>query len=360
VTVPAWALRRLGRLSGGVALLGGLLLAVTAYASAFGSSGFQLKVTTFLVSVVMAVGLQIFSGNTGIISFGHMTFVGAAAYIAGLLTMPAPLRTLQAVHLPGGFLQDAELSFLPATLIAIGVVGVLAALAAGPLLRLPDSSAVIGIFALLLIAGVIFDNWQSLTHGAGGLYGLPPSTTIWNSLAWCVVAIAVARWFRDSGVGLELQASREDDLASASSGVHVRRLRAVAWVLSAMVSAVAGVLFAHQLTAFSPTSFSLQPTFTVVVMLVVGGMLTVSGAVIGAGLVTLVRQGVLPYESSSLDLGPIHLSRLTGLSDLVLVVMILLALYLRQEGLMGRKELDEHLAGWLRRVVPAGVRQSAP
>ena len=142
--------------------------------------------------------------------------------------------------------------------------------------------------------------------------------------------------------------------------MHVRRLRAVAWVLSAMVSAVAGVLFAHQLTAFSPTSFTLQPTFTVVVMLVVGGMLTVSGAVIGAGLVTLVRQGVLPYESSSLDLGPIHLNRLTGLSDLVLVVMILLALYLRQEGLMGRKELDEHLAGWLRRVVPAGERQSAP
>ncbi len=72
MTAPAWALRRLGRLSGGVGLLGGLLLVVTAYASAFGSSGFQLKVTTFLVSVVMAVGLQIFSGNTGIISFGHM------------------------------------------------------------------------------------------------------------------------------------------------------------------------------------------------------------------------------------------------------------------------------------------------
>src|SRR3954454_6542513 len=66
------------------------------------------------------------------------------------------------------------------------------------------------------------------------------------------------------------------------------------------------------------------------------------------------------YESSSLNLGPIHLNRLTGLSDLVLVVMILLALYLRQEGLMGRKELDEHLAGWLRRVRPAGERQSAP
>ena len=175
-------------------------------------------------------------------------------------------------------------------------------------------------------------------------------------------AIAVARWFRDSGIGLELQASREDNLASASSGVHVRRLRAVAWVLSAMVSAVAGVLFARRASPrLRPgQSFTLQPTFTVVVMLVVGGMLTVSGPVIGAGLVTLVRQGVLPYESSSLDLGPIHLSRLTGLSDLVLVVMILLALYLRQEGLMGRKELDEHLAGWLRRIRPAGERQSAP
>lgn len=346
----AWIARRFARLVGGVGLLAGLLLLVTAYAAAYGSPGFQLKVMTFLVSVVLAVGLQIFSGNTGIISFGHMAFVGAGAYIAGMLTLPVALKGLQGLHTPGGFLNDSELSFLPATLIAVGIVGVLAVVAAGPLLRLPGPSAVIGIFALLLIAGVVFDNWNSFTHGAGGVYGLPPDTTIWNSFAWAVIVIAVARWFRDSAVGLELQASREDELASASSGVRVRRLRVVAWVLSAMVSAVGGALFAHQLTSFSPTSFALGPTFTIVVMLVVGGMLTVSGAVIGAGLVTLVAQGILPYESSSLNVGPLHVSRLTGLSDLVLVLLILVALYVRQEGLLGRRELDEHLLGLVRRL----------
>jgi branched-chain amino acid transport system permease protein len=346
-----WLGRRLSSFVVGVGLLGGLLLLAVFYVSSYGSPGLQLKMTTFLVSVVIVVGLQIFSGNTGIISFGHMAFVGAGAYIAGLLTMPAAIKSLQGVQLPGGLWKGSELSFLPATLIAVVAVGVLAALAAGPLLRLPSTSAVIGIFALLLITQVIFENWISLTHGAGGVYGLPPDTTVWNSLAWAVGVIAVARWFRDSGVGLELQSSREDELASAASGVHVRRLRAVAWVVSGMVSAVGGVLFAHELTSFSPSSFALQPTFTIVVMLVVGGMLTVSGAVVGAALVTLVTQGLLPYEGSSLTLGPIHIGRLTGLSDLVLVLMILLTLYLRQEGLMGRKELDEHLVGFVRRLV---------
>lgn len=345
----SWRAARALRFVRGVGLLAALLFVVTFGASHFGSAGLQLKVTTFLVSAVIVVGLQIFSGNTGIISFGHMAFVGLAAYTAALLTMPPAIRQLQGVHLPGGILENSEWSLLPATLVAVAACGVLALLAAGPLLRLPAPSAVIGIFALLLIAGVVFDNYESFTHGAGGLYGLPPDTTPWVAFVWAVIAIAVARWFRDSSLGLELQSSREDEMASSSSGVHVRRLRVVSWVISAMVSGIGGVLFAHQLTAFSPSSFALQPTFTMVVMLVVGGMLTVSGAVVGAGLVTAVSQGILPYEGSSVNLGPIHLSRLTGLSDFVLVLMILVALYVRQEGLMGRRELDEHLASFIRR-----------
>ena len=341
--------RRFGRLGVGVAFPGVILLVVTWYARAYGNAGLQLRVTTFLVGVVMAVGLQVFSGNTGIISFGQMAFVGAGAYVSALMTMPPVIKGLQGLHLPANILKNSSIGFLPALIIAVAVVGVVAALLAGPLLRLSSTSAVIGIFALLLIALVVFDNWQSLTNGAAGIYGVPGNTTLWSAFALALITITVGRWFRDSAVGLQLQASREDELAAAASGVRVRKLRAAAWVLGAMLSAVGGVLYAHELTAFSPTSFGLEPTFTVVVMVVIGGVMTVSGAVLGAGLVTIVTQGLLSFENKSVSLGFIHIGRLTGLSDLVLVILILLALYLRPEGLMGRKELDEHILARFRR-----------
>jgi branched-chain amino acid transport system permease protein len=350
---PVAATQRLAsaaRLTGRSAVLGVTLVVVTWYAWNFGSASLQLNMTTFFVGVVMAVGLQVFSGNTGIISFGHMTFVGIAAYLGGVMMMPPEIRGTQGLQVPGGLFGHTAVPLLPALLITIAVVSVVALIIAGPLLRLPGTSAVIAIFALLLIAGVVFDGWQSLTNGSAGVYGVPGGATLWFGCALAVVAVIVGRCFRDSSAGLELQASREDELAAAASGVRMRRLRIAAWVLSAAITATAGVLYARELTAFSPTSFSLLPTFTVVVMVVVGGILTVSGAVLGAALVTVISQGLLGAEASSLTLGPIHLQRLTGLSDLVLVLLILGAMYLRPEGLMGRKELDEHLGALLRRL----------
>jgi branched-chain amino acid transport system permease protein len=314
-----------------------------AYASAFGSRTLQLEVTTFLIAVVMVVGLQIFSGNTGIMSFGQMAFVGVGAYVGSMFTLDPALKLALGLSLPG-FVMDAQLSLVPAALIAALVAGVVAALTSLPVLRLPGTSAVIAIFALLLISGAIFQAWTGVTRGAGGYYAVPHDTTVWVALAFAVVSVAIGRLFRDGRLGLELRATREDEVAAASVGIAVRRLRAVAWILGAMVSSLGGVLLAHQLTAFSPTSFSLLPTFIIIAMLVVGGMLTVSGAVLGAALVTLIQQGLRGYENTSVHLGPLSLDRLTGLTQIVLVVLILGALYLRPEGLAGRRELDEHLA----------------
>jgi branched-chain amino acid transport system permease protein len=114
-----------------------------------------------------------------------------------------------------------------------------------------------------------------------------------------------------------------------------------AWVLSGAMSGVAGALLAFWLGTISPTNFFLAPTFAVIVMLIVGGMNTVSGAVAGAGVVTLVQEIALQQEDRSVRLGLFTIHRLTGLTQLVLVALILLVMYARREGLLGRRELDE-------------------
>jgi len=217
-------------------------------------------------------------------------------------------------------------------------------------LRLDGARAVIAILSLLLIAQVVFNGWTSVTRGAGGLYGLPQATTLPWVFGWAVAAVFVARWFKDSGTGLKLRGSREDALSAASVGVPVRRLRMRAWVLSAMVSGVGGALFALYLTAITPSTFYLARTFTLVVMLVVGGMTTVSGAVVGTGIVTLVQELLRPYERRSLHFGVIQFDRLTGLTQIALVALILAVMYFRREGLVGRRELDESLRRFVRRA----------
>jgi hypothetical protein len=89
-------------------------------------------------------------------------------------------------------------------------------------------------------------------------------------------------------------------------------------------------------------------------MLVIGGMKTVSGAVVGAVLVTVVQEVLRPAESVAIAVGPIHIDRLTGLTQLALVVMIIAVLYFRPEGLMGRRELEDVVGVWLRRLRESG------
>lgn len=339
----------------GAALPAALLGLVALYGWLWGSSTLNTKIDLFLINVVFVLGLQVFSGNSGILSFGQMAFVGTGAYAASILTIDPGLKPTLLTGLPG-FLQTARLSFWAATLAAAGVAGAVALLTGLPILRLDGASAVIAILSLLLIADVVFSAWIGVTHGAGGLYAIPPDTTLGRSLACAVAAVFIARWFKDSKTGLLLQGSREDAFSAASVGVPVRAYRVRAWVLGAMLSGAGGALYAFWLGTISPTNFFLAPTFTVIVMFIVGGMGTVSGAVLGAGVVTLVQEVLRPQEGTSLDLGLLRIGRLTGLTQIALVLMILVVMYVRREGLVGRRELDESLRSLLRRwrVRPAG------
>ncbi len=332
----------------GAALPAAVLVLVAGYGWLVADEGLQTKITLFFINVVFVVALQTFSGNSGILSFGQMAFVGVGAYVAAILTIDPALKPTLLTGLPG-FLDRAQLSFVEATAAAAAVAALVALVTGLPILRLDGASAVIAILSLLLIADVVFSGWIGVTRGAGGLYAIPPEATLGRTLGVAVLVVFIARWFRDSKTGLLLRGSREDAFSAASVGVFVRGSRMRAWVLSGALSGAGGALFAFWLGTVSPTNFFLAPTFAVIVMLILGGMATVSGAVLGAGLVTFVQEWLRPYEDNSVHLGPLDIDRLTGLTQLALVAMILAVMYLRREGLVARRELDESLRGLLGR-----------
>ncbi len=331
----------------GTGVLGAILIVGAAFVLLLLGAPEQQVTINFLVSLVAVVGFQIYSGNSGILTFGHVAFVGIAAYASGILTMPVAIKEQALPNLPP-FIAQLELPLGLAIIGALLVVAVVAVIFGVPFSRLSAAATPIATMAMLLITYVVLVGASDITRGSQTFYGVPPLTGMQVAVAGAILAILVARLFRESVPGLRLRASREDELAARSTGVNVARLRFVAWMLSALVVGLAGVLLAHNLTAFSPKQFYLPLQFALVAMLVVGGPTTVTGAVGGTFLVSLLLEVARRAESAlnGIGIGTFVIPEVFGLQEIALGLVILAVMYRRREGLFGRLEVDEMLARW--------------
>ncbi|MBI2237598.1 MAG: branched-chain amino acid ABC transporter ATP-binding protein/permease, partial [Actinobacteria bacterium] len=315
-----------------------------------GTKPLQRTFTDFLIAAMIVVSLQMFVGNSGIVSFGHMAFVGIGAYTAALVTI-SPVIKEQALPAAPGWLQRIELGFVPSVLLATAIAAVVAAVVGGAMARMREMAMAMATLALLVLVHTTFANWDSVTRGGYGIYGVPENTSLWVALGALVVLVLVARLYRESRPGLRLQATREDPLPARALGVNVVATRFGGWVLSAAAMGAAGALFAQHLLAFDPDQFYFALTFTTLAMLVVGGRASVSGAVAGAGLVTAVSD-LLRRAELGFRIGPLEVPELTGLTQLSVAVLIILVLVFRPTGVFGRSELEEVVARWRARLSP--------
>ena len=192
-------------------------------------------IVNFMIALVLVLAIQSFSGNSGIVSFGHVGFMGVGAYVAALLTIPPTIKEDLAPSLPG-FIADNTVPFVAGGTARRGSSGALVAAVVGlALTRMQEGAMAMATIGILVIFFVVFDNWEGVTRGATGLFGIPRSTTVWSALVFAVIAIAICRAFRESATGLELRASRTDSLAAEALGANVVRLRWWAWTLSGVI-----------------------------------------------------------------------------------------------------------------------------
>jgi branched-chain amino acid transport system permease protein len=294
--------------------------------------------TNFLIMLSAVVALGIFAGNSGILSFGHCAFMALGAQVSASLTIAPALKKSAFPLLPDFILQN-QLGLVLALLIAVVAVGAVALLIGLAICRLNGSSASISTLGLLIIVESLIVAAQGYTRGNQAVYGVPKLINIPTALALALLAIVVARLFRDSKPGLLLRSSRENEAAAQSVGIDVPRQRLIAWVVSAMLSAMAGAMMAHFLTVFSPKQFYFDLTFAIIVMQVVGGMASVTGAVAGAILITCVIE-VLRRLENGIDLGFLQVPQIFGVTEVGLSLIIIVTLYRRREGLLGFAEIE--------------------
>jgi branched-chain amino acid transport system permease protein len=302
-----------------------------------GSGSLQRTVVEMLIRVVLVVGMWIFIGNSGIISFGHLGFMCLGAYAAAWLTIPPMMKQISLRGLPDVLLTN-QFPFWPSALGA-ALFAALFALIMGPILmRLAGIAASIATFAMLAMINTIYSNWSSVTGGTSSIVGIPVRTSLWVALGMAAAAIVIAWLFAISRSGLALRAARDEPIAAEASGVDIERERLIAFVLSAFVCGAAGVLYAHFLGIITPDAFFLTATFVALSMLVVGGINSLSGAVIGVVVISSVIQLLRTLERG-VALGDTTLALPSGSQQIAIGVVMIVILLFRPAGIMGNREL---------------------
>lgn len=341
---------RLGRLLA-AALTPAILIAVMAVvlllAGGSGSIPLEGAATTAAINLIVVVGLYTFVGTTGIISFGHIGFMAMGAYAGAILASTAFDKEVSQPTMYS-FLVDLHTSTLVAIVVAGVVAALIAALIAVPLMRLRGLIASLATFPILVVTQSVIINWEQVTGGVTGFAAAPITTTTGSAVIWGAVAILVSYAFARSRIGLQLKASREDEVAAVAAGVNVALNRRIAFVVSSFLVGLAGALLALQLGVFTPDAFDLTITFVTVVMLVVGGISSLSGAVFGTLLVSAVGYGLQRLQQGGDILSAFHFSGRSGIELAGISLLALAVLLWRPRGLMGTEEIGDLLLRWRR------------
>jgi branched-chain amino acid transport system permease protein len=342
--------RRLERFvlpSGGVAVLFALVvLGGLAYASVGGSARNAL-VSQMFVNAIIVVGLQIFIGNTGILSFGHMGFAAIAGYAVALLAIEPLFKQIMIPEAPFG-VTDVQLDPLTATIVAV-LITVAVAFVVG--LGLVRSSARAGAvaptmitLALLFLVREAASNFAELTAGNRAGLSFGPGNSLEGN-AWILAVLAgallVARLFKEVRVGRLAQAVRDDELAARASGVAPAVPQMIALLVSVAIVAVGASLRVQLLGSMTPNFFFFTYTLLTLTMLIVGGRGSVTGAVVGVVVITAGNELTRYLAGGNVDVPGLGWLFQEGLSDLFLGAAMLGFMIFRPDGLLGDRELDE-------------------
>jgi len=319
-----------------IELLGPVLLVVlVGLVSTTASASNEVYFLNALVSVAIVVAIYVFVGISGVISFGQISFVAVGAFAAGVMTVPvASKKGVLTSIFP--LLRDHSVSNVESLLLAAVLGGLFAFLVGLPLMRLSGLAAGIATFAVLEITHNILQEWTKIGPGATTLALVPETTGALQATLGALVAIVVAFFYQRSRRGRLLRASREDPAVARSVGVNIHLERLVAFTLSGALAGFAGALYVHLLGSITTEQVYLELTFLTLAMLVVGGLTSLWGAVIGALTVSGLDSFLSRAESGVHVIFTLNLwqgTRLVFLSAIMALVLIL-----RPSGLTGGRE----------------------
>jgi len=323
----------------GATLLALILVVIGVIATYFGTR-YQLRlVYSTYVNLLVVLGLQVFMGNARVTNLSHSAFMGIGAYAAAICVTPQNIKAISLPDAPWG-LNAFALDPITSALIALLVTGVVAFLVGVVIVRLSGIGATIVSLAVLVIIHSLFLYRTDIFKGNQAFFGIPQVFSLTSVVILAVLVVFATRLFRESRWGIALRASADDEVGALTMGVNIYRLRLIAWVMSGVLLAVAGIAYAYFLGTISARPFYFNHVFLTLAMLILGGMRTITGAVLGCFLISFGLEWVRWLETGPMLIG-IDLPEALGLSGITLGAVIVLTMALRPGGIMGEREIED-------------------
>lgn len=271
------------------------------------------------IYAILAISLNLAMGFTGLLNIGHVAFYGIGAYTSALLALKLGL--------------PFWLSFLIAGMIA-AFFGFLLAI---PTLKLKGDYFAIATLGFAIVIENIFRNWISLTRGPLGLPGIPKPSLFGFNISGFSYLVLVAfflfvtyifsRHITNAPFGRVLKAIREDELAASSLGKNVVKYKTQILMISAFFAGIAGSLYAHYITFIDPSSFTIFESILIISMIIVGGLASIRGALVGAIILVLLPEPLRFLPLPSFAIG--------ALRQMIYAGLLIYLLIKRPKGILG-------------------------
>ena len=316
-----------------------LILAFALVFMVWKGAGFAVTLgTVFAIWAMLAVSLNLVVGFSGLLSIGHIGFFGLGAYTVAILTSTTSYENLRTGEIP-----TFGWPFFAALPVAVVVAGLVALLVGIAFNRFRDDIYVLVSFGFAIISFNVFVNLRPVTRGAFGIHDVArPQIGGWVldselelmllALALLSVVVAISWFIVSSSFGRVLTAIREDEQAAEVFGYHATHYKLAIWVISAMMTGLAGGMFASWTTFIEPNSFILLESVLLVAIVILGGLATIWGSLLGAMAFVLLEEGMrfLPFLPQEY---------VGQARQVVLGVMLVVLMMFRPQGLMGRFRL---------------------
>jgi len=290
------------------------------------------------IYVILGVSLNLINGITGQFSLGHAGFMAIGAYVSALLYMSPELKEVNYFITPIIWpLSVIQIPFVFSLIIAGLVSAGVGFLVGAPCLRLKGDYLAIVTFGFSEIIRVLFCNLQSITNGPLGLKGLPSYTNLWWTCGIAIFTIWFIKNLINSSYGRALKSIREDEVAAEAMGVNLFYHKVLSFVVGAFFAGIAGALLGSLVMTIDPNTFSFFMTFQIIIIIVVGGLGSITGTVI-AGTLFAILMEVLRSVESPMRLFGLHIPGIPGMRMLIFSTLLMIVILFFHQGLMGTKE----------------------
>lgn len=292
------------------------------------------------IYTILGLSMNLINGFTGLFSLGHAGFMAIGAYTTALLTMPIATKEANFFMAPLiSPLNKIVWPFFPSLLVGGLLSAFVAYLIGAPALRLKGDYLAIATLGFAEIIAILLTNLQNITNGALGLKGIPAVTNLWWSFGTAFITIIIMLLLINSSYGRAIKAIREDEIAAESMGINLFKHKMLAFVIGAFFAGIGGSLLGNLLGTIDPNMFKFVLTFNILLIVVLGGMGSITGTIISAFVVTIAGE-ILRFLDETIDIGAFQIQGIPGLRMVVFSILLMLVVLFYRHGLMGTNEFS--------------------